>query len=304
MLAGAPPFADESLLATANRERHPVPRLGETRPEVTPAVADAAARALAPDPADRYPTADAMAEALRGGAPAVAHTAPRAVAAASAATAAAAAGTETRIAPAAATEVMPRPPGATRRPRALAIFLGLCVIGLAAMAVALRDDPSDGDLVSATDTTGAASAADIALTTPSTTVALDTTAVAAVAPETVTPTVPATEPPAPTAATAPAVDELVPGFPVPPDLESFHAQLARDPSLIGRHGVEVERELAKVLDERSDRKRGDRARELIAHADDWSEEGTLDVAVAEHLIALLEPLAGNGEGEGEGEGDD
>ena len=35
MLAGAPPFADESLLATANRERHPIPRVDVVRPGTT-----------------------------------------------------------------------------------------------------------------------------------------------------------------------------------------------------------------------------------------------------------------------------
>ena len=54
---------------------------------------------------------------------------------------------------------------------------------------------------------------------------------AAVTESTAVVTVPPTEPPAPT---APPVDELVPGFPVPADLETFLAQLQNDPSVIGR----------------------------------------------------------------------
>ncbi len=37
MLAGAPPFADESLLATANRERLPIPRVDVVRPGISAA---------------------------------------------------------------------------------------------------------------------------------------------------------------------------------------------------------------------------------------------------------------------------
>jgi eukaryotic-like serine/threonine-protein kinase len=298
MLAGAPPFADESLLATANRDRHPVPRVGDIRSGITPSVADATARALAPDPADRFSSADAMAEALGGGSslPTEAASTAGAKPVVTPTVAASSTGIATRIAPVAATEVMPHPPGATRRPRALAIFLVLCVIGILAIVLALRDEPSGTDLVSATDTSAAASAADIALTAPATP-ATDTTAaaVATVAPTTVAPTTPPT---------APAVDELIPGFPVPPDLDTFLAQLEGDPSKIGQHGVEVERELERILGERSDRKRGERARELIAHAEDWAEEGNLDATVADHLIDLLAPIAGDGNGNGNGDDDD
>ena len=57
MLTGAPPFADESLLAAANRDRQAVPRVDAVRPDVTLPVTDAVARALAPDPADRFDSA-------------------------------------------------------------------------------------------------------------------------------------------------------------------------------------------------------------------------------------------------------
>ena len=301
MLAGAPPFADESLLATANRDRHPVPRVGDIRSGVTPSVADATARALAPDPADRFSSADAMADALGGGSSVPTESASPAVGTpvVTPTVAASSTGTATRIAPAAATEVMPNPPSTTRRPRALAIFLALCVIGILAIALALRDEPSGTDLVSATDTTGASSAADIALTAPATTLAPDTTA-AIVAPDTVAPaTVAPTAPP-----TEPAVDELVAGFPVPPDLETFLAQLEDDPSVIGQRGVDVAAELDRIVGERSDRKLAERARELTAHADEWADEGTLDATVADHLIGLLEPIADEGSGRGDGDDDD
>jgi hypothetical protein len=192
---------------------------------------------------------------------------------------------------------MPHPPGATRRPRALAIFLALCVIGILAIALALRDEPSGTDLVSATDTSAVSSAADIALTAPVTTLAPDTTA-AAVAPTTAPTTVAPTAPP-----TATPADELIPGFPVPADVETFLAQLEDDPSVIGPRGVDVEHELERLLGERSDRKRGERARELAAHADEWADEGTLDATVADHLIGLLEPIADEGSGGDDGDDD-
>ena len=286
MLAGAPPFADESLLATANRDRHPVPRVDVERADIAPSVAAAVARALAPDPADRFGSADEMADALRG----------------QPATATAALATPvgpvtsdmaTTIAPVAATEVMPQPPGSTRRPRALAIFVILCVVGIGALALAIRDQPAGTDLVSATETTAAADSGDVAPTAPAVTTLFEAVIADTVAPTTVAPdTVAPTAPPAPT---TPPVAELVRGFPVPADLETFHAQLEADPSVIGPRGVDVEHELGRVIGERSDRKQASRARELIAHVDEWADDGTVATAAAEHLIVLLEPIADRGD---------
>ena len=191
-----------------------------------------------------------------------------------------------------ATEVMPQPPGATRRSRALAAFGVLCLLGLGGIVVAARDDdPSASELVAAADSSSV-TAGDVALTTPATTPVTEPAAIVTVAP---------TEPPT----TAPPVAELVPGFPVPADLAAFLAQLQNDPTVIGARGIDVQHELERVLNERKDRKQADRARELIAHADEWADEGTVDPTVAEFLVELLAPYAGDGPGgDGDGEGDD
>jgi eukaryotic-like serine/threonine-protein kinase len=280
MLTGSPPFADESLLAAANRDRQPVPRVDAVRADVTLPVADAVARALAPDPADRFDSADAMIAALRPGP--VALPAPVDV---RDATAVASGGGQTEgmataIQPLAATEVMPRPAGTTGRSRALVIFGALCLVGLLGVAIAARDEPSGSDLVAATNDSTAAS--DVVVTTPAT--ATTTTIV----PTTTTTVAPATTPP-------PVADELVPGFPVPADLETFLAQLSADPSVIGVHGEEIDNDLARLLDQSSPRKRGDQARELISHVEEWADDGSLHPAVADFLITELAPLADGGD---------
>jgi hypothetical protein len=286
MLAGAPPFADESLLATANRERHPVPRADVIRPGISRPVADAVVRALAPDPADRFDSADAMADALRGGtAPKLEPVAgPGVIAAGSAGGLPEA--LATTIQPPAPTEVMPRAAGSSGRSHALIIFGALCLVGIAGVAIAARDDPVVNELVGATNTSPAGSASDVALTettaAPSTTITTTST--------TTTTTVP------PTTTVAP-VAELVPGFPIPDTVQAFLAQLQGDPSVIGPRGVDVETELDRMLRERSDRKQAERARELIAHLDEWAGEGGVEVVVADYLIGLLEPFADRGDGD-------
>ncbi|HEU4699988.1 MAG TPA: protein kinase [Gemmatimonadales bacterium] len=65
LLAGAPPFSGGSAMAlAAKRFTEPVPRIRRVRPEVPPAVEAALVRALAVEPAERFPTAAAFAEAL------------------------------------------------------------------------------------------------------------------------------------------------------------------------------------------------------------------------------------------------
>ena len=297
MLAGAPPFADESLLATANRARLPTPRVDIVRPGVSRSVADAVVRSLAPDPADRFDSADAMINAL------LAPTAPIPHAAASQAPSTAAVGAgptqgagSTVMTPA-ATQVMPHPPGSTRRSRALVAFGALCLVGLAVIAIAARsDEPSASELVAAADDTTVGTS-EAAVTTPTTTPVTESTAVVTIAP-----TVPPTEPPAPT---APPVDDLVPGFPVPADIEVFLVQVQNDPTVIGASGIDVQHELERVLREKSRRKRADRANELIDHLDEWADSGTIEPVVAEFLVELLAPYAGDGPGgDGDGEGDD
>ena len=69
---------------------------------------------------------------------------------------------------------MPRPGGTSGRSRALVIFGALCLVGLAGIAIAARDEPSGSDLVAATNDSTAAS--EVALTTPATAEATTTIA--------------------------------------------------------------------------------------------------------------------------------
>jgi predicted ATPase len=65
MLAGAPPFTGPSLDGLLRQHLTAEPRsLAAVRPAVHVGLAQAVARALAKDPADRYPTAAALAEAI------------------------------------------------------------------------------------------------------------------------------------------------------------------------------------------------------------------------------------------------
>ena len=67
LLAGEPPHAAATARAViARRFTEPAPRVSRVRPTVPAAVDQAVARALAPDPADRFPTAAAFADALAG----------------------------------------------------------------------------------------------------------------------------------------------------------------------------------------------------------------------------------------------
>jgi serine/threonine protein kinase len=65
LLAGRSPFAGRGIiqLLAAHLHETPVP-LRELRADVSPALSDAIARALAKAPGDRYPSADAFAAAL------------------------------------------------------------------------------------------------------------------------------------------------------------------------------------------------------------------------------------------------
>ena len=65
LLAGEPPHAAATARSViARRFTEPAPRVSRVRPTVPAAVDEAVARALAPDPADRFPTVVAFADAL------------------------------------------------------------------------------------------------------------------------------------------------------------------------------------------------------------------------------------------------
>ena len=78
---------------------------------------------------------------------------------------------------------------------------------------------------------------------------------------------------------------------MPADLESFLAQLTADPSVVGAHGGEIERDLRHMLEEKSTRKQSDQARRLIDHVEEWRDNGSLDPAVTDFLVPLLAPIA-------------
>ena len=66
MLAGEVPFSGENFVAVALRHvNEPVPSLREIRPDVSPRLAAAVERALAKDPARRFPSMAALAQELR-----------------------------------------------------------------------------------------------------------------------------------------------------------------------------------------------------------------------------------------------
>jgi serine/threonine-protein kinase len=66
MLAGEVPFNGENFVAVALRHvNEPVPRLRDVRPDVSPRLAAAVERALAKDPAHRFPSMAALANELR-----------------------------------------------------------------------------------------------------------------------------------------------------------------------------------------------------------------------------------------------
>jgi eukaryotic-like serine/threonine-protein kinase len=66
LLAGEVPFVGENFVAVALRHvNEPVPSLHERRPDVSPRLASAVERALAKDPASRFPSMAALAKELR-----------------------------------------------------------------------------------------------------------------------------------------------------------------------------------------------------------------------------------------------
>src|SRR6185312_12641511 len=66
MLVGEPPFTGPTAQAIiTKRFTDPVPSVRRTRSQIAPALEQTVARCLAAVPADRYPTAGALAEMLR-----------------------------------------------------------------------------------------------------------------------------------------------------------------------------------------------------------------------------------------------
>lgn len=107
--------------------------------------------------------------------------------------------------------------------------------------------------------------------------------VATAVPETTATVVASTGPPPVTP--APPV-ELIPGFPVPVDIDEFLRFLEADPDLVGSKGSDLARELEKVLDR--DDARSDGADKLRETVDGWTRDGELDPVIAATVVDLLD----------------
>ena len=248
-------------------------------PSVDPGLADAIADATAIPLAERCPTARAMADAL-------ASTASRA-------------GGGTAVMPAhLLTAGLSDNLVAERRHRRRVRIAGV-VAAVAVVALALAAALGPGDSLDDSVTTSAPAAPIVTsapvTTAPVTTVVPTTVAPTTAAPTTVAPTAPPTTPP---------LTELIPGFPIPADIDEFLDILENDPNIVGPRGDDLLEQLDDVLTQR----RGnfeDNKDEMSDRIEEWRDDGELDPVVAAAAIAFLdavdEPRRGNGNGNGNGD---
>jgi len=250
-------------------------------PSVDPGLADAIAKATVISAAERCPTARAMADALT----------------AAATRAATRSGGGTAVMPAhLVTAGLSDNLVAERRHRRRVRTAGVvAALAVAALVVAAALGP--GDSLDDTVTTSAP-ATPIVTSAPVTTAAATTVAPTTVAPTTVVPTTVApTAPP-----TTPPLTELIPGFPIPADIDEFLDILENDPNIVGPRGEDLLEQLDEVLTQR----RGnfeDNKNEMTDRIEEWRDDGELDPVVAVAAIAFLdavdEPRRGNGNGGGD-----
>ncbi len=230
-------------------------------PTVDPALADAITSATVIPVAGRCPTARAMASAL-------ASTASRAES---------------------GTAVMPahlRPAGISadlraerqhrRRVRILGVVAAVAVFALVVAAALGRGNSLDD-----ASTTSAPAAPLVTSPVTATTTPVTTAAPTTVAPTTVAPTAPPT--------TTPPPPELIPGFPLPTDIDMFLAILAANPDLVGPRGDDLAEELDRLLTD-SRGKFEDRKAELMDRIEEWRDNGELDPIVAAAALALVDDL--------------
>jgi serine/threonine-protein kinase len=219
MLTGRPPFDGDSAMAIAMAHHHTTPPDVRTAaPTVAPGLARAVGRALAKDPAARFPSADAMRAALTG------HTA---------------------VAPV----IGPRP-AARPRPRrqrwwwaAAALLL---LIGVTVAAIAARDEPAGDAGGDPTAPPASLAAAGAPTTAPA-------TAPATAAPPTTTATTTTAAPTtaAPTATLLPAagsVEELLAAIATPDQLGPRTTEIVRELERIDRRGRVDARRARRLLD--------------------------------------------------------
>ncbi len=269
MLTAQPPFSGGSLAAiSAAQQSQPAPDVRSLRPEISAGLAATVARALATKPAKRFSSAAEMSsDLLDDDATHVMQTAPQGgdtqimtrPLAVAPSTAAAAAVPVVRVA-------RSRPAATSSEP--MKARTGLIVVGLAVIAAVIVIAMTGRDRTTA-------------FTVPS-------TIAGQVAPEETIPIAPEILTSFTTDVAAASADEVIPGFPLTYDIEVFLLQLEANPALVGEKGEELASQLRDMLDERSGKKRRDRAEQLREEMDTWVADGELDPTIADALKGLLD----------------
>jgi hypothetical protein len=250
-------------------------------PSVDPVLADAIADATLIPVAKRFPSARAMADAL--------------------ASSASRAGGGTAVMPAhlltaGLSDDLIAERDHRRRVRAVGVVAAAAVVALALAAALGPGDSLDDGVTTSVPAAPILTSAPVT-TAPVTTAVPTTVAPTTAAPTTVPPTtVPPTTPPPPT--------ELIPGFPIPADIDEFLDILGADPDVVGPRGEDLLEQLDDVIRERRGNFEDNKA-EMADRIEEWRDDGELDPVVAAAAIAFLdtvdEPRRGNGNGGG---GDD
>jgi serine/threonine-protein kinase len=191
MLVGTPPYGGPSAAAVAAaHQTAPIPDVLATRPDVPPVVAAAVTRALAKDPAARFPSAAAMRAAFSSG---------------------------TTAYPAGAPPVIAKADGPRRQSWWWVAAAALVIVGVAVLVWATRDR---GGADAGTATTSPSSVA--TTTTPAPTTVAETTAAPTTAAPTTTLPPTTTAPPPTTATSTPTVDDVVAAMVEDPTLFGAH----------------------------------------------------------------------------------
>lgn len=155
MLAGEPPFDGDNPIAVAMaHQRDPVPPLAERRPDLDPDLIAVVERALAKDPAERFPDAAAMRSALLDLPGAVRPLGP------AAATTVALPRPEDPTVLLDEPQEAPAPPAPARRRGGRVALIGLVVLALLALALFAATRGGDGQVPDATPTPTAPTADD------------------------------------------------------------------------------------------------------------------------------------------------
>jgi eukaryotic-like serine/threonine-protein kinase len=270
LLTGGPPFDGPSPMSVAlAHQRDPVPPVAATRPDVDPALQALVDRALAKDPADRFPDATVMRAALRDVTNATAATT-TVLTATPTPDPAATSVTATAVLPASAPVPAPSGIAAQWGPQART---GRLLVGVTALAALL--------VLGYAVVTGAGDPGDLP----------------AVLGEVPTPAAAAEPEPAP----APPPEPLPEPDPVPPQLprlagpepppgpatlDELILLMQDDPARFGRRGKKLHEELEKLAG-REGVRRAERAAELLTDVDKWDERGELDPDLAQQARAVL-----------------